>query len=289
MSTCQSYKLIAIDLDGTLLQPDGTPSRRVRTAIQKAISAGYRVCIATGRNYTESRQIIEQVGIHDECIFVGGAVIRDTRTGKTLRRTIMHPQLASEICTLFESLGHAVLALQDTCETGVDYLISQNLPVRPATRNWMAFMKMAVQYVPSLGAFNHRHTLRIGICCDTPEVDALMPMLQQRFANRTMLHSLHVPGMACEVVEIFDPAVNKWEGIRYVAARHGIEPRQIIAVGDDMNDLHMLKHSGLGLAMGNARPALKSVADRVIGANSEDGLAVFLEELLTGVTDEQAA
>jgi hydroxymethylpyrimidine pyrophosphatase-like HAD family hydrolase len=83
-------------------------------------------------------------------------------------------------------------------------------------------------------------------------------------------------------------ALNKWEGISFIAKRHGIHAREVIAIGDDLNDLHMLKHSGLGIAMGNARPALKAVADRVIGANTEDGLAAFLEELLGGDLDEAA-
>jgi hydroxymethylpyrimidine pyrophosphatase-like HAD family hydrolase len=89
-----------------------------------------------------------------------------------------------------------------------------------------------------------------------------------------------VPAYAVEVLEVFDPAVNKWEGILHVARRHGIEAEQIIAVGDDVNDIPMLRNAGLGVAMGNARPEALAVAKRVIGPNTEDGLAVFLEELV---------
>jgi hydroxymethylpyrimidine pyrophosphatase-like HAD family hydrolase len=97
-----------------------------------------------------------------------------------------------------------------------------------------------------------------------------------------MMHRLRVPGERCEVLEVFDPAVSKWEGISFVIHRHQIEAQQVIAVGDDMNDLQMIRHSGLGVAMGNARPALKPAADLVIGSSSEDGLAVFIEDLLRG-------
>ncbi len=115
-----------------------------------------------------------------------------------------------------------------------------------------------------------------------------MQQLQDRFGNRTMMHRLRVPGAKCEVIEVFDPAVSKWEGISFVLHRHHIEPRQVIAVGDDMNDLQMIRHSGLGVAMGNSRPALKQAADLVIGSMHEDGLAVLLEDLVAGKLVEAA-
>jgi Cof subfamily protein (haloacid dehalogenase superfamily) len=241
-----------------------------------------RVCIATGRNYTESRPALEQIGIQTECVFVGGALVIDTGSGKTLHRTAMHPQVAADACRILESLGHAALALQDTCETGLDYLISRDLPVRPASQRWMAAMRMGIEYVPDLADFHHHHTLRVGICCESEEMEQIMPVLQKHFGNRAMMHRLRVPGASCEVLEVFDPAVSKWEGISFVIRRHHIDPAQVIAVGDDMNDLHMIRHAGLGVAMGNARPELKAAADRVIGKNTDDGLAQFLEELVAG-------
>ena len=82
------------------------------------------------------------------------------------------------------------------------------------------------------------------------------------------------------MLEIFDPAVNKWQGILKVAERHGVEPGAIIAIGDDVNDLPMLTQAGLGVAMGNARPEIQAAAKKVIKSNQEDGLAQFLEELV---------
>ena len=274
--------MLALDLDGTILSSDGTVSQRTLDAVRAASAAGYRICVATGRNYTESRFAIERLSIRGECIFVGGAIVIDTATGRTLHRTAMDSAIAAEVCALFESLGHAALALQDTFESGLDYLITKSIPIRLATRAWMDAMEMGIEYVPSLGSHLHRHTLRVGVCCETPEADAVMEQLQRHFGNRTMMHRLRVPGAQCEVVEVFDPAVSKWEGINFIIGRNHIAPHQVIAVGDDMNDLQMIQHSGLGVAMGNARPALKQAADLVIGENSENGLAVFLEELLSG-------
>jgi hydroxymethylpyrimidine pyrophosphatase-like HAD family hydrolase len=91
---------------------------------------------------------------------------------------------------------------------------------------------------------------------------------------------LFVPAYDVEVLEVFDPAVNKWEGVKLVAERHGITQDQIIAIGDDVNDLPMIEQAGLGVAMGNARPEVLAVAKRVIGSNADEGLAEFLEELV---------
>jgi hydroxymethylpyrimidine pyrophosphatase-like HAD family hydrolase len=81
-------------------------------------------------------------------------------------------------------------------------------------------------------------------------------------------------------MEVFDPAVNEWQGVLHVARHHGIDPEHIVAVGDDVNDIPMLASAALGVAMGNARPEIRAVARRVIGSNGEEGLAEFLEELV---------
>lgn len=285
VTTKHSYRMIACDLDGTLLLPDGSITARTVTALRRAAAAGYLVAIATGRNYTESRAIVQRIGDLHDCVFVGGAMVIDTSSGKTLHRTVMHSELAADICRMFESHGHAALALQDTCETGLDYLITGSIPIATGTRNWLRTLKMEVKYQPSLGDYDHRHTLRVGICGTAEQVAGVMPVVQRHYGDRTMMHSLHVPGMDCEVLEVFDPAVNKWEGVQFIARRHHIEPGQIIAMGDDHNDIPMIKNCGLGLAMSNARPALKAVAGRIIGRNTEDGVAVFLEQLLEGKSE----
>jgi hypothetical protein len=92
-----------------------------------------------------------------------------------------------------------------------------------------------------------------------------------------------------EGLEVFGPSVNKWEGIQHIARRHGIRPEQIVAIGDDVNDIAMVSRAGLGVAMGNAKEELKAVARRVINSNDQDGLAEFLEELVASHAVEPEA
>ena len=122
--------------------------------------------------------------------------------------------------------------------------------------------------------------MRVGIVAAREAVHHSMRSLSQACEGRIVQQSLYVPAYGVEVLEVFDPAVNKWEGVLHVARRHGIEPREIIAIGDDVNDLPMLQNAGLGVAMGNGRSEAKAVADLVIGTNADEGLAQFLEELV---------
>jgi Cof subfamily protein (haloacid dehalogenase superfamily) len=283
--------MVAIDLDGTLLSPDGTVSPRAKEAVHKALRAGLLVCFATGRNYTESQTILDAVEHYSTAVFVGGAMVIDTRHRRTLHRMGMEPQLARDVCRLIESMGHAALALQDTQAAGVDYLVTADVELNDATGQWMEVTAAAVQRVSGLDTHRHEHTIRVGIVAPQDETVRVRQALERHFAERVLCQSLYVPAYAVEVLEVFDPAVNKWEGILHVARHHGIAPEQIVAIGDDVNDIAMVSQAGLGVAMGNARPEVIAVAKRVIGANHEDGLAEFLEELISthAVEPEEAS
>ena len=282
------YRMVAIDLDGTLLSPDGSVSLRNKAAVHRALRAGLLVCFATGRNYTESRTVLEAVEHFGTAVFVGGAVVMDTRSRQMLHRMGMEAQLAREVCGLLESMGQAALALQDTEQAGVDYLVSADIALNSATSQWMKVTASKVQRVKDLGRHSHEHTIRVGIVDARDQAERVRQALAEQFADRIIVQALHVPAYGVEVLEVFDPSVNKWEGLMHVARQHNIRPQEIVAVGDDVNDIAMVSQAGLGVAMGNARPELLAVAKRVIKRNDEDGLAEFLEELVESHAVEPA-
>jgi Cof subfamily protein (haloacid dehalogenase superfamily) len=282
--------MIAIDLDGTLLSPQGKVTQRTRQAVHGALNAGLLVCFATGRNFTESRTVLEDVAHYDTAVFVGGAMVIDTAQRVTLHRMLMEPQLAADVCRLFETSGHAALALQDTAAAGLDYLVSASIALNESTQLWMKVTAASFKAVDDLGsAVRHQHTVRVGIVATPQEIAKVTRLLEESFAGRIYYGSVRVPSQGVEVLEVFDPSVNKWEGIQHVAARHGINPEQIVAIGDDVNDLHMIRNAGLGVAMGNAKPQVQAIAKRVIGSNTDEGLAEFLEELVASHAIEPLA
>ena len=291
------YRLIALDLDGTLLSPSGEVTPRARAAVHACLDAGYVVCFATGRNHTESRAVIDAVGHYDAAVFVGGATVVDTRTGLTLHRTAIDPALAAELCGFVESTGHAPIAMQDLPAGDgdgdgekVDYYLGAAVAPHPEFLSWSAAKNLGYRTEPRLSdparaADVHAHTVRVGVICALAEGADVRRRLRERFGERLYLHGIRVHYADVEVIEIFDPSVNKWAGIQKVAETRGIGGGQIVAVGDDLNDLHMLEHAGLGVAMGNAREELFAVADATIAPNAEEGLAAFLEGLAAGRVD----
>lgn len=283
----KTYRLIAIDLDGTLLGADGKLSPRTRSAVHSVLSSGMRVCFATGRNWTESRSVIQEVGHHDWAVFVGGAMVVDTKSGATVRRTLVEAKLAAELCEFIENKGHAALALQDTAVADADYLATADAPLNASTERWILATGALMRRVEKLGGHGHPHTVRVGMVAQRDVASTFMDELVAEFGKRIVCHRVGVTPHGCDVLEIFGPTVNKWEGIRHIADQHGIEQHEIIAVGDDMNDIPMIRSAGLGLAMGNAKPEVQAAADRVIGSNRVDGLAEFLEELVSGNGSKQ--
>jgi Cof subfamily protein (haloacid dehalogenase superfamily) len=259
---------------------------RTRAAVARAVKAGLRICFATGRSWRESSRILKEAGHYDSAVFVTGALVIDPRKRKTLHRRLMGPQLAREVADFFHERGQTVLALQDAQQAGVDYLVTESGTLNPCTRQWVKMARSRVKRHGGLGGHDaHEHTLRVSIVADGADVERCRRDLLAIFGPRVAWQDLVVPSTGARVLEVFEPGVNKWTGVMHVAGLHGIEPGQIVAVGDDANDVPMIRDAGLGVAMGNARQPALSAAKRVIGHNAADGLAEFLEELVEGRGD----
>ena len=169
--------------------------------------------------------------------------------------------------------------LQDREQSGVDFYYGKG--GRPdAVRRWHELHDLQVREVDDFDAIDHTHTMRISTLGPPQIVDAAESALISRFGERIFAYKVALANYGVELLEAFDPSVNKWAGIERIAADMGIGGERIIAIGDDNNDIHMVRHAGLGVAMGNARDTLKAEADLVIGTHADDGLAAFLEEVV---------
>jgi hypothetical protein len=280
----QWCRLVAIDLDGTLLCPQGQVTPRAHKAIAAARNAGLVVCLATGRNHTESRRVLQALGYDQVGVFAGGAVIYDCGRECCVHRTLMDGEVARGVCEVIERCGHAALALQDTQAAGVDYLISAGMVPNRSTTLWMEEAACTVRLAGRLGAEPHGQTVRVGLVASEREATRVRAEIESRFGAQVYCHSIDIPQQSVQVMEVFHHSVNKWQAVCRVAAERGIGEQEIAAVGDGINDLHMLQSAALAVAMGNAHPLLLKTAHRVIASNAEDGLAIFLEELVAGST-----
>ncbi|HEX8340025.1 MAG TPA: HAD-IIB family hydrolase [Tepidisphaeraceae bacterium] len=269
--------LFGLDLDGTTLSPDGGVTPRTINAIAGVLAAGHKVAFATGRNYIEAQGVFEATGHFDLAVLVSGAVVVDTRTGHSVRRSTMNSVLAAELCGAIERLGHVAVAYQDRHAVHDDYVISRGGKLHPALGTWLAMSGQRITERDDLARYPHEHTFRISTVLALDAAAALKSAVEREFAGRAHLHGVIVASEGVEIVEMFDPRVNKWQGLLDVADLHGIDPTRIVAVGDDHNDLPMIRNAPIGVAMGNARDELKAATSYLALPNADDGLALFLE------------
>lgn len=296
-----NYDLIAIDLDGTLLNSRHEVSPTNIDAIARAKASGVKVCVCTGRGFRECRMITEQINQTDPVMVAGGAIIAEGVSGRTLHRFPMPVALVRDLVNVLVSHGHAALVLKDphgtsACgvEPGHDYLVVSPRGIEgvdPVSRWWFDMLKIHVEVVSTLDDDAHpEHTVRVGVCGSRRETKAAAAELREAFADRVTLHHFGavVPSFSSDpddgivILEAFDRDVNKWTAIDWLARRDGIDPARIAAIGNDVNDVEMLRRAGLGVAMGNAIPECLSVATRTTLAHDDSGVAHAIDHILNG-------
>lgn len=296
------YALLAIDLDGTLLNSGGLVSDASVAAIARAKTAGIRICVCTGRGYNECKHIAARIGQTDPVVVAGGAILADASNGRSLHRFNMRPPLVGKLVESFVGHGHAALVLKDACpvnDSGLhpkhDYLVVSpdgERAIDPVTRWWFKEHDIRIHVVPALSHDDHPdHTVRVGICGTRRATLGAARDLSEKFAPEVTVHHFNavVPGAHGDnaddhivILEAFDRTVSKWNAIRWLAEREGIDTGRIAAIGNDINDIAMLEGASCSIAMGNAIPEAKAAARLHTLDNDSDGVAHAIDRILAG-------
>lgn len=286
-SYLMKYRLIALDLDGTLLGPNQIVSDKDIDAIGLAQAGGAMVIPCTGRGWRESVAYLGSVPSLTHGVFNTGAVVSDMSTGATLDSADFKPDLALELVNFLCEMPDAVLVYQDANQTGCDYLICGRGGLTKETSEWCHANQLRTRTATHPTLEDLLNSVRISMVAIGAHGFDLEKQLKYHFGDRINLHCFAgVPGAdkskARFMVEIFKAGVDKWRGIKWLAEQNGIADHEIAAIGDEVNDLSMLRQAGLGVAMGNATESAKAAADRVTQSHREHGVSYALRQMLEG-------
>lgn len=292
----RGYDLLALDLDGTLLDPQGRISEANIEAVRAARRAGMLVTVCTGRGPAECAAHVATIGQEEPIVVAGGSIIACPRTRRTLHRFSIDYRLVARAVDRMLAHGFPALVLKDSVEAGYEYLVvvgRERLVLDPTTAWWFEHMGVRARYAESLDDDEHpEHTVRFGACGWSGRMAALQADLSCCFGREAIVHHFpavvapdhrrHPEGEVMHVLEVFDRLATKWSAVEWLARRHSIDPSRVAAIGDEVNDVDIISRAGLGVAMGNAVPAVANVARRRTKRNDEDGVAYAIGKVLSG-------
>ncbi|BCJ86995.1 Cof-type HAD-IIB family hydrolase [Effusibacillus dendaii] len=262
-------RLIAIDLDGTMLTNEKKILDSTKTILKKVTDLGHEVVIATGRPPRSSRPYHEELGLTSLMINFNGALIHNPFTRKSEFHFPMDRQIALEIlhqCQVFE-VENVLVEVED----------------RYYAKKVDALLRFFGDGTPPTGlgeieTFLIDHPTSMMVHSSEEVITALRARINKQFHG--MVAHRYWSAEPFHVIEITKAGISKATGLMTLASVLGFERQDVIAFGDEGNDLEMIKWAGVGVAMGNANPILKEVADQIADTNENDGIARMLEKLL---------
>jgi hypothetical protein len=240
------YRLLALDMDGTLLNDEQIITPTTVKWLQKAVDAGVHVCLSTGRAFTSAFPYAEQLGLETPMITVNGSEVWRA-PHEIYRRSLMDPMLVKQMYELAK-------------EDDIWFWAYSTEKVHKQD-NWD-------------GDIVGREWLKFGY---QTEDDELRHKLLLRLQD---MGGLEITNSSPHNLEINPLGVNKAAGIKEVCKLLGLDMSQVIAVGDSLNDLAAIQQSGLGVAMGNAQETVKEEADAVVASNNNDGIAEVIQKYI---------
>jgi Cof subfamily protein (haloacid dehalogenase superfamily) len=270
-----SPKLIALDLDGTLLDERGRVTKRAVAAIEAVVDAGFLAVIATGRPPHMAIPVAEALaGTVRHVVGANGSIV------STFPETVdADPQLLHLIGFDIDDAFNVITALRDH-DAGYGFALASDAGFAHEP-GFADLMPAAVHDdpVPDVTVIGGTQAFKLMAFHATQSVHDLIATVPNLIGGRTTTELL-VSHVGADAIEIGPADADKCTGVRWLCDHLGVKAADVIAVGDEWNDLTMLEWAGRGVAMGNADDRVKAVADEVIGSHAEDGVAIFLESLL---------
>lgn len=264
------YKLIALDMDGTLLTEDKIVSERTKKAIENARNQGKYVVLCSGRPIEGINRYLEELGMtseEDYVISFNGAIVQHAKSREVISRNVLSGEDLHYLYNISKELGVNIHAFSKYgCITPKMSTYSEH----EGKINGIPVIITDYNAVP-----NDEEIVKI-MLVDDEEIleEAIKKLPQEVYEKYTVVRS------APFFTEYLNKDANKGTGVEMLAKHLGIKRDEVICVGDAGNDIHMIEYAGLGVAMGNAFPEVKEIADYITASNEDDGVAEVIEKFM---------
>jgi Cof subfamily protein (haloacid dehalogenase superfamily) len=274
------YRLLALDIDGTVVNSRHELQPCTQEAILRAKAAGVQIVLATGRRYRRVLPLVESLEIAVPVVTTSGALIKDPAGHRTLYCAGFNPTALGQMLSLIHIRGFDPVVYCDTYHHGFDYYCLRTEVEQPELAEFLSRNSGDERHWPELitrppeGVF-------AGFAMGTrQQMLELEAELNRQLGDHLYVHVLRSPRYTGFMCEIAPAGVSKWIGVLRLASQWGISADEICAVGDDVNDIPMIEGAGLGVAMANAVEGVKDAANRICPSNDDDGLVDVVNWIL---------
>lgn len=282
-------RLLALDLDGTLLSSRGELSERNRRALREARACGVRVALVTGRRFRDARPLALELGLDVPIISHNGALTKHALTLETVSVTLLPLEPAREVLRIGRERNLDAMISDDPDGLGVlvyDHINEDNEPFRRyiewSRRIHGEEAEESVRRVDSLEDYLNHEPVHISFSGTCAAMEVLGEALKCELGEQVKAFATVYPKMDFTLIDVLNPRASKGAGVAAAAAEAGIAREDVMAVGDNFNDLAMLEFAGTGVLMGNAEARLKMghASLHVTATNDEDGVAEAIEKFI---------
>jgi len=284
-----AISFLALDLDGTLLDSRGNISERNRLAIDNARGHGVDVALVTGRRFRDSRPIALELGLDIPLISHNGALTKHAATLQTVSVLPLPADAARKALRVGREAGADALLSDDHEGLGVlvyDHLRGENT----AAHKYVSWARRihgeeeggnAVRQVDSLEDYLDHEPIHLAFSGNCNEMDQLEEILKTELGSTVKILGTKYLEQDFTLLDILNPAASKGAGVAAAAAELGVAREEIMAIGDNYNDLEMLLFAGVGVVMANAPLTLREIGGlHPTASNREDGVALAIEQFI---------
>lgn len=286
------YKLVAIDLDGTMLNQYGIITEKTKKAISKAQEKGVEVMIASGRAITSVKRFSKEINSNKYFISGNGAITYDIKNNKILYENILSKTKALKIIKICEenSIYYNVYTENGIIAKNLSYntlyYYKDNLTKPDENRTHINIVENVYDYFEQ----REEKILKIMIC---DEHKTVFNSIVRKLKELSEIEVLEVSHMSRKIIkqgtdeialeyfytEVSAKDVDKWSALEEIIGLMNISKEEVVTIGDNANDLKMITNAGLGVAMGESAPYVKQSADIIAPTNDEDGVAIILNKI----------
>lgn len=274
------YKLLVLDIDGTLVGLNDSITPATLQALRHAQAAGIQIALCTGRRYSRAFPLAHRLNTELPIVTASGALIKDPRDHRTLFQARFDDQVLREMLRFFDQYGHEPVLYTDSYGQGYDFHLASPHAISAELKEFLLKNHESIRIEPDLVRTPPVDVFAGFVMGPEAAMQALAAEIERRWPGQLYLHVIRSPRYLGYMCEIAPAGVSKWSGVQWIARGLNIPDSAICAVGDDVNDLPMIEGAGLGVAMGNAPDHVKAVAKRITKRQDEDGLVQVVEWML---------